>query len=224
VENHECAIRLSGARPRSGIKALVLFTLLAGGLPGCAPGSPHEPPPVAAASSSALPPSLPADVAQGVVGEATQSPSVPPLASPPQWISYPAAGIELAVLPLTPSADELAAGALVPPMTMDAYWLTNYGQPGSDSNNTTYIVGHSWDKADAPFNRLSNQSAVGDELSVGTATGTIKYRVQSVTTHSKNTLRTSDVWNKAPGRLILISCYTDDIWGKNVVVTAVPSQ
>jgi LPXTG-site transpeptidase (sortase) family protein len=199
--------------------------LLTGGLPGCTTGSIPEPPSRTIAASSTLqPPSASPRVAQGVVGEATQSPSTPPPASPPQWISYPAARMDVPVLALTPSTEELAAGFLVPPMTMDAYWLTNYGQPGSDSDNTIYIVGHSWEKADAPFNRLSNQSAVGDELSVGTATGTIKYTVQSITTHDKETLRTSDVWNKAPGRLILISCYTDDIWGKNVVVTAVPSQ
>lgn len=204
---------------------LVLLAGLAGVLPGCTTGSTPEPPSRTIAASSTLqPPSASPRVAPGVVGEATQTPSIPPLASPPRWISYPAARIDVPVLALTPSTEELAAGSLVPPMTMDAYWLTNYGQPGSGSNNTTYIVGHSWEKADAPFNGLSNQSAVGDELSVGTATGTIKYTVQSVTTHNKDTLRTSDVWNKAPGRLILISCYTDDIWGKNVVVMAVPSR
>ncbi|WCI08729.1 class F sortase [Arthrobacter sp. OVS8] len=127
------------------------------------------------------------------------------------------------MLPLTPSAGELGAGSLVPPTTMDAYWLTNYGQPGSGSSNTTYIAGHSWENAEAPFNRLSSQSVIGDELSVSTATGTVNYKVQSVTTHDKDTLRSSNVWNIVPGQLVLISCYTEDILGKNVIVTAMPS-
>ncbi|WP_254788476.1 class F sortase [Arthrobacter sp. ok909] len=163
---------------------------------------------------------MPAKLAPVVVDGGTNS-ALPP-ASPPQRISYPAAGIDVSVLPLTPSTDETATGSLVPPMTMDAYWLTAYGQPGSGSLNTTYIVGHSWQTADAPFNRLSSRSAIGDELSVRTMTGTVKYKVQSVTTHDKATLRTSDVWNKVPGRLVLISCYTKDVQGTNLIVTAMP--
>ncbi|WP_344365424.1 class F sortase [Arthrobacter humicola] len=171
-------------------------------------------------SSTPGSPSVPANLAPEVVDGGTNS-ALPP-ASPPQRISYPGAGIDVSVLPLTPSAEELAAGSLVPPMTMDAYWLTAYGQPGSGSLNTTYIVGHSWQTAEAPFNRLSSRSAIGDELSVRTMTGTVKYKVQSVTTHDKDTLRTSDGWNKVSGRLVLISCYTEDIRGKNVVVMAMP--
>lgn len=112
----------------------------------------------------------------------------------------------------------------MPPATLDAYWLTPYGQPGSGSRNTTYIVAHSWEGTDAPFNRISSHSAPGDEVIIGTAAGTVKYRVQSVTTHDKNTLRTSDVWRILPGQLVLISCYTEDIWGKNVIVTALPER
>jgi LPXTG-site transpeptidase (sortase) family protein len=105
---------------------------------------------------------------------------------------------------------------------MEAYWLTTYGYPGSGSRDTTYIVGHSWENADAPFNRLSNHATVGDELSVTMASVVVRYKVQSVNTHDKDTLRTSDVWDAVPGRLVLISCYTEDIWGKNVIVTASP--
>lgn len=86
--------------------------------------------------------------------------------------------------------------------------------------NTTYIVGHSWVGQDAPFNRLSNAAAPGDRLTVLTATGSVDYQVDTVTAHSKLTLRNSDIWNVVPNRLVLISCHTDDPWGTNIVVVA----
>ncbi|WP_373637781.1 hypothetical protein [Arthrobacter sp. ZGTC412] len=56
-----------------------------------------------------------------------------------------------------------------------------------------------------------------------TVKGTLKYVVDDpVTTHDKNTLKDSDIWNVVPNRVVLISCYTQDPWGKNVVVTASP--
>jgi hypothetical protein len=146
-----------------------------------------------------------------------------PLAAAPTAVSIAAADLNVRVLPLTPSADELASASLVPPLTLDAYWLTNYGMPGAGSSNTTYIVGHSWDGRDAPFNRLSDESLVGKAVTVTTAKGVLTYVVDSVTTHDKNTLKDSDIWKVVPNRVVLISCYTEDPWGKNVVVTASPA-
>ncbi|PNH85467.1 class F sortase [Arthrobacter sp. AFG20] len=161
---------------------------------------------------------------------AAVSPSTPaarkplrPLAAAPTAVSIEAADLNVRVLPLTPSADEMASESLVPPLTLDAYWLTSYGVPGTGSTNTTYIVGHSWDGRDAPFNHLSNKSLVGKAVTVTTATGTLKYVVDSVTTHDKNTLKDSDIWDVVPNRVVLISCYTEDPWGKNVVVAASPA-
>lgn len=56
-----------------------------------------------------------------------------PAAAAPTRISIKAANIDVKVLPLTPSAEELSSESLVPPLTLDAYWLTNYGVPGSGS-------------------------------------------------------------------------------------------
>ncbi|MHA7219056.1 class F sortase [Arthrobacter sp. MDT1-48-3] len=145
-----------------------------------------------------------------------------PAASQPTGLSFPAADMDMAVLPLTPSDADLAAQTLVPPLTVDAYWLTSYGVPGAGSNNTTYIAGHSWDGKDAPFNRLSDEALVGSEFVLTTGTGDITYVVDSVITHDKDTLKDSDIWNIVPNRVVLISCYTEDPWGKNVVVTAMP--
>ena len=49
----------------------------------------------------------------------------------------------------------------------------------------------------------------------------LRYAVDSVTTYTKSTLKDSPVWDVVPNRLVLISCYTEDPWGKNVVVVAI---
>lgn len=142
--------------------------------------------------------------------------------SAPRWITIDGASIDMAVLPLTPTEDDLAGQSLVPPLTMDAYWLTSYGTPGEGSANTTYITGHSWEDRDAPFNRLSSEARVGQTITVTTGTETLSYVIDSVVTHDKDTLRNSDIWDIVPNRLVLVSCYTQDLFGKNVVVTASP--
>ncbi|WP_436056782.1 sortase domain-containing protein [Arthrobacter sp. LjRoot78] len=152
------------------------------------------------------------------------TPSVPnyPPAAAPTRIVYPAAGLDVTIHPLTPAPAELESQAIVPPITVDGYWVTNFGMPGAGSTNSTYILGHSWEGRDAPFNRLSASSTPGDILEVTTATGTMRYRVDSVDTYVKSSLKDSPIWTGFPNRLVLISCYTEDPWGKNVVVVASP--
>lgn len=146
-----------------------------------------------------------------------------PEASAPGHISYPAAGFDVPVHALEPDADAQASQTIVPPETKDGYWLTPYGTPGRGSGNTTYVIGHSWDGADAPFNHLSSSANVGDRFTVQTGTGTITYQVDNVATYLKASLKDSPIWDIVPNRLVLISCYTQDPWGKNVVVTASPA-
>jgi hypothetical protein len=160
----------------------------------------------------------------------TATPSIPaapgpilPAASAPIRILYPAAAIDTAVHPLEPDTSEEASRTVVPPATMDGYWLTPFGTPGIGSGNTTYILGHSWMDRDAPFNHLSTRATVGDKFDVTTATGNIHYRVDSVTTYLKASLKDSPIWDMVPNRVVLVSCYTDDPWGKNVVVSASPA-
>lgn len=153
---------------------------------------------------------------------ATETVAALPAASPPRELSIESAEFTVPVLPLTPTEADLAAQSLVPPETLDGYWLTNYGTPGEGSDNTVYITGHSWEDRDSPFNRLSSDVEAGDLVTLTTAEGEIAYVVDSVTTHNKDTLKDSDIWNIVPNRLVLISCYTQDLWGKNVVITATP--
>ncbi|MBT2535280.1 class F sortase [Arthrobacter sp. ISL-69] len=148
-------------------------------------------------------------------------PSYPPAAAPTR-IVYPAAGLDVVIHPLAPTREELESQAIVPPITVDGYWVSDFGMPGAGSTNTTYILGHSWEGRDAPFNRLSAASVPGDIFEATTASGTMRYRVESVDTYVKASLKDSPIWTAVPNRLVLISCYTEDPWGKNVVVIASP--
>jgi hypothetical protein len=195
--------------------AFALFPLLSG--PGSSPGTVTE---VAVPVTSTAPAlSTPAP---------PEAPGVPvpagPAAAPPQRLVYPAADIDVVVHPLEPTVEDQAAQTIIPPPTMDGYWLTPYGVPGAGSVNTTYVAGHSWQDQEAPFNRLSTKAAAGDRLTVTTATGEVAYRVDAVTTYVKSGLKDSPIWAVVPNRLVLISCYTDDLWGTNVVVVASPEQ
>lgn len=186
------------------------------GAEGSDPGSPAATAP--AEASSAAPPT--------VVPEAAPSAAAPsdrPAAAAPVRLAVEDAQFDVTVLPLTPSEQELATELLVPPDTLDGYWLTPYGMPGEGSENTTYITGHSWEDRDAPFNRLSDPGLVGSEIELETGAGTLEYVVDSVVTHDKNTLKDSDIWRIVPDRLVIVSCYTEDLWGKNVVLTASPA-
>lgn len=149
-------------------------------------------------------------------------PDLPPAAQPVR-IHYPSAAVDVAVHPLDLDGEAQSSRTIEPPATKDAYWLSLFGVPGKGSGNTTYVIGHSWEGADAPFNHLSSAAAVGDRLEVETAAGTITYQVDSITTYLKSSLKDSPIWDMVPNRLVLISCYTEDPWGKNVVVTAYPA-
>ncbi|MFC3298179.1 Sortase (surface protein transpeptidase) [Arthrobacter agilis] len=215
-------------RPRrrtAGKRRLALpLAAVAGLLVACSvlPPESADAPPSPSSSLSAVATTAPAPSPSAAAPTPEPTPPAGPAASQPTGLVFPAAGIDMAVLPLTPSDADLAAQTLVPPLTTDAYWLTSYGVPGAGSVNTTYIAGHSWDGKDAPFNRLSDETLVGDEFTLDTGTGSMTYVVDSVITHDKDTLKDSDIWNIVPNRVVLISCYTEDPWGKNVVLTAMP--
>jgi hypothetical protein len=198
-----------------GYLAFAFLPLLAG--PASTPGRVTG---LAAQSTSAAP-STPAP--EPSVPTSIPVPAGPP-AAPPQRLVYPAAEIDVVIHPLEPSGADRASQTIIPPPTMDGYWLTPYGVPGAGSVNTTYVAGHSWQDREAPFNRLSTQAAAGDLLTVTTATGDMAYRVDSVTTYVKSGLKDSTIWEVVPNRLVLISCYTDDLWGTNVVVVASPAD
>ncbi|WP_159618471.1 class F sortase [Arthrobacter zhaoguopingii] len=213
-------VALLGAAAALVLVLLVLLPQLQQGSSAAGDDRPTSTPTPAPSATSA--PASPS--AAPVTPPAKAPPKAPagPAAAAPTHIQVEAAGIDVAVLPLQPTAAEVASQSIVPPFTDEGYWLSSYGTPGAGSVNTTYITGHSWEGREAPFDRFSTHTEVGDKVSVTTKTGTLRYTVDSITTHDKDTLKTSDIWNIVPNRLVIISCYTEDPWGKNVVVTASP--
>lgn len=198
---HRPSIRVLAGGVLVAASLTVLFSLTAG---------PATPPSTAAPATVTTPP--PPGVAQ---------PTPPPVlpadpGSPPLHITYTGVSMDQDVLPLTPPAQ--GQSSIVPPMTVEAYWLTPYGSPGS--TDTTYIIGHSWEGRDTAFNHLSTRANPGDRITLTTKAGPVTYTVKSVSTENKNTLKDSLIWNKVPNRLILISCYTADLWGTNIIITA----
>lgn len=184
--------------------------------PSSATGSATPPSATGSATASAAPAKAKA------AGGKARTAALGPAASAPQRITYPAADLDVVIHPLNPGPGDAESRSIVPPETKDGYWLQPFGIPGAGSVNTTYIVGHSWLDQDAPFNHLSKAAAPGGLLTVTTSTGVLRYRVDSVTTYTKSTLKDSPVWQAVPGRLVLISCFTEDPWGRNVVVVASP--
>lgn len=183
---------------------------------GVAPASTATPDPPAAAPTTGVPPPL---------GPPSHAPAQrqQPTAAAPVRLDYPTAGASVPVHPLTPTAADLAARAIEPPDTKDAYWLTIYGQPGAGSADTTYIVAHRWVGADAPFNHIGEKAKPGDAFTLATTTGALQYRVAAVQDIGKADLAGSPIWAAVPDRVILITCDFSDPWGKNTVITADPA-
>ena len=178
-------------------------------------------------SSSQNPiPAMPVEPAPAASPAYIPLPAVPvaEVASAPLHITYPAVGMDQGVLPLSQTEEEKATGSIVPPATPEAYWLTPYGSPGPGSTNTTYVVGHSWEGRSSAFNNISTRAKLGDQLMLTTAKWSLNYEVTAITTENKETLRASGIWAKVPGRLILISCYTEDLWGTNIIIEASPLE
>ena len=147
-----------------------------------------------------------------------------PMAAP-ERIEIPAVSLDLAVLPVDP-----IGGRIDPPTVEEAYWIQDYGTPGSDADNTVYLVGHSSLSLAAAFNPLldvEHQDSVlqpGDEIRVTTANGVLRYEVTAWTRYDKNRLPGADeVWAITPGTLHLITCFQEDgqaFADDNLVVTA----
>lgn len=211
-----------------GILAFLSFTFGAPLLTHTSEGSAQEPltavEPADAVPTATAPPIAVTGTAEEAQPSASPAPvAALPEAGEPRRIRYPSAGFDVPVHPLEPDSNAQANQTIVPPATKDGYWLTPFGTPGRSSANTTYIIGHSWEGAEAPFNHLSSAATVGDRFEVETTTGTISYQVDSITTYLKASLKDSPIWEIVPNRMVLISCYTEDPWGKNVVVMASPA-
>ena len=121
----------------------------------------------------------------------------------PTRISIPALGMVAPVGVM----DASACPVLDPPTLDDAYWVGCRGRPGTDSDGTVFIIGHSLSGGEAVFNELP-KLAPGDDVEVTTTRGTLVYRVQRTATYAKfGEVQTSpEVIERVPGRLVLVTC------------------
>jgi sortase (surface protein transpeptidase) len=185
------------------IIAVVATGLAGGGMLGVGTDAvgqadPPAPVPTATATVGATPTHPPPSPAEGLVTPAA-----------PTRVEVPTVGLVVDVLPVTPDGGELD-----PPTLDEAYWIEPYGSPGTGSDNTVYLAGHSFDSGPAAFNPLFDKDsqvarvAPGDEVVVTTDSGRLTYEVEAAERYPKDELADVDeVWKVVPDRLVLITCF-----------------
>jgi sortase (surface protein transpeptidase) len=121
----------------------------------------------------------------------------------PSSMSVPALGLTAPVRTM----DESACPVLKPPTLNDAYWVGCRAKPGTDSDGTVFIIGHSRTGGPAVFNGLQGMK-VGDAVEVTTPSGSLTYRVQHTTDYAKfgEVQSAPEVLERVPGRLVLVTC------------------
>ncbi|WP_394939292.1 class F sortase [Psychromicrobium sp. YIM B11713] len=165
-------------------------------------------------------------------GPAVPRPSRPDAAAPqpaadqPLRVQLGRLGLDSSILPQS----NPAGGRFNPPTVSYTYWMSDYGAPSAQSENTVYLIAHSSGNGYAVFNPLldlqKHNGAVrkGDEIVVSTAQGSYRYLVSSTTVYDQKTVaQQPELWEKHPGRLVLITCFqysTTLFSGKNYVVYA----
>jgi sortase (surface protein transpeptidase) len=119
-------------------------------------------------------------------------------------------GLDLPLLPMTPRD-----GVINPRLLTAAYWIEPYGSPTASADqaqNTLYIAAHSAGRGKDGFDPLLSQEgsalAAGDVVRVRTPGGAVDYTVDRTQRFGKDELPAAEeVWESAPGRLVLITCF-----------------
>lgn len=185
----------------------------------------HSQPPAVTSPGASVTsqPAAPAVITQQPA--APVQPPAPAINEAPVHVSFPAASTEVDVQPMDGSSYELE-----PPPDGFGHWLYNYGKAGAGAINTVYVIGHSCygvgcTAAAFPFNNLSEAAAYksGDLITLTTTGGhRVNYRVTNMCRYGKDSPpeQKCGTWDVVPGRLVLMSCYTQDPHGTNVVVFA----
>jgi sortase family protein len=120
--------------------------------------------------------------------------------------------VDLPLLSMAPTGDTVD-----PPLLTAGYWIEPYGDPvgeAAEATNTLYVAAHSAGRGDDGFDPLIGEDgegsslAPGDVVEVRTPTGTVGYTVRSTHRYGKDELPgAEEVWEVAPGRLVLITCF-----------------
>lgn len=198
------------------LEAAALALLLVSGQ-AAAPGAGLAPRVPTVASSA-----TPSDPGAVAVPDPAPAPAAVP-ASRPLRLEVPALGL-VATVRASTAAEVAAAGGAVHPATLwEVVWWSGGGAPGTDSDNTVYLYGHTW-REPAVFNGLRRLHD-GDEVRLVTANGVLRYLVDEVFTVAKPEFAGSPkVTAAVPGRLLLVGCFRqtgeEATTTRNLVVTA----
>ncbi len=104
--------------------------------------------------------------------------------------------------------NESECPVLKPPTMQDAFWVGCRAKPGTDSDGTVFIIGHSWTGGPAVFNGLQAVT-VGDAVELTTPSGRLTYRVEHTVNYAKyGQIQVSpEIHDRVPGRLVLVTCF-----------------
>lgn len=166
----------------------------------------------------------PTTAPEPATSNAAPTPTVPALEpAPPRRIAIPALGVDAAVVDVVVGADL----TLRPPRTPDLVgWWSGGARPG-DSSGATVIAGHTVHTGGGALDDLARLRP-GQALDVTTEHGTLRYRVEHVTSYDKDELaaRTATLFDRerAP-RLVVVTCADWDgtAYRSNVVAVARPA-
>lgn len=163
-----------------------------------------------------------------------------PNTEPPQTLSAtpevvrripasPMTGLEIPALGRKFNTEGVSLGAPIDPPFNTAtvantlYYESDHSvrgaNPGTDTDNTVYVTGHTWRGGDAAMNVIDRHLRVGDELLVTTARSErlgvrLRYVVRRTSVYQESSLPgVSKLWEVAPGRLVIITCNLRDDGG-----------
>ncbi|MEA9986799.1 class F sortase [Subtercola sp. RTI3] len=206
---------------RGWVWAVIPAAALAAAVVLLSPALQHASSPVTptAAAQSLSSSDMPASASAGPTAEAgtptvdtaTNDEPVAPVPGQPVSLDIPAINLHATVGAMSVSAD----GTVDPPGPAQAYWIRGYGTAGPAATNTVYIAGHTYRGAGgAVFNPLldipNSQYTVhpGDHITVGTGNGSYDYTITDTQLYVKTVLsQQTELWQKVPGRLVLITCF-----------------
>lgn len=177
-----------------------------------ADGTAADPPAAAAPTVTREPSTQP----RSALPLATTVPGAQVDGAAPLRVRMDSVGLDAEVLPTTS-----VGGGFDPPTLTQAYWIEAFGAPGTASDNTVYLLGHSWDNGDAVFNalfdRTSQTSRVqpGDTIVVTTNAGEMTYGVERAERIPREEVaqESNEVWDVVPGRLLLVTCFQNNSGG-----------
>jgi Sortase domain len=144
----------------------------------------------------------------------------PVVAAPPERLQVRSLGLTATV----ETMPQTQCPVLDPPTASAAYWVQCRASAGTDSDGTVFIIGHAIAGGDGVFNRLP-EIEVGADVVVGTANGSLTYRVEDTVLYDKygEAQAAPVLAERVPGRLVLVTCYLQDgisLTDKNFVAYA----